>query len=87
MIFSVVCLLARCLLGFLAVRAQREVSKDAADGQLALQDVAALILAVTDMQGRPGPMLVSKTLRAPPVERCDAFRPGSPARSAPPGTT
>ena len=27
----------------------------AADGQLALQDVEALILAVMDMQGRPGP--------------------------------
>jgi hypothetical protein len=59
----------------------------AADGQLAVQDIEALILAIVDMQWRPGPTLVSKTVRAPSVDRCDAFRPGTPARPTPAGTT
>src|SRR6185312_13538783 len=58
-----------------------------ADGQLAVQHVEAFILAVVDNAGAVRPRtLVSKTLRAPPVEGCDAFRSGPPARPAPAGT-
>ena len=59
----------------------------AADGQSAAQHIEALIFPVMDVQRRAGPIVVSKTLSAPPVERCDAFRPGSPAMPAPGGMT